>query len=245
MIDTARLHMIGIKNIINDCGLEASDFTITNAGTGYTANAIITITGAKGSGATATAVANLITGQIDTIEVTSSGSGYTENVSATIAAPSVPSGNTTATVIIDSETDSKGGPAVARYITRKVTLADGFDANMVRVYITAYQPVPTTIEVYYKIVADEDETNFDERPYVRMINVQPGDETLLNTNKSQVETDFLEYLYIPSTADTSYINSNGVAYSNFRTFAIKIVMRTSDTNYVPIIRDLRALALAP
>jgi len=245
MIDTSRLHMIAIKNIINDCGLDGSDFTITNPGTGYTANAVITITGAKGSGASATAVANLTTGQIDTIEVTSTGSGYTENVSATVAAPSVSAGNTTATVIIDSETDSKGGPAIARYITRKVTLADGFDANMVRVYITAYQPVPTTIEVYYKIVADEDETNFDERPYVRMINVQPGDETLLNTNKSQVETDFLEYLYIPSTPDTSYINSTGVAYDNFRTFAIKIVMRTSDTNYVPIIRDLRALALAP
>lgn len=245
MIDTARLHMIGIKNVINDCGLEASDFTITNSGTGYTANAIITITGAKGSGATATAVANLTTGQIDTIEVSSSGSGYTENVSATIAAPSVPAGNTTATVIVDSETDSKGGPAIARYITRKVTLADGFDADMIRVYITAYQPAQTTVEVYYKIVAEEDQTNFDDRPYVRMISVQPGDETLLNTNKSQVETDFLEYLYIPSTADTSYINADGVAYSNFRTFAIKIVMRTSDTNYVPIIRDLRALALAP
>jgi hypothetical protein len=245
MIDASRVNLIGIKNIINDCGLESSNFTITNSGTGYTANAVITITGNKGSGAVATAVANTTTGQIDRIEVTSSGSGYTENVSCTVAAPSVPSGNITATVICASETNSKGGPALARYITRKVNLADGFDANMVRVYITAYQPSQTTVEVYYKILADEDETLFDDRPYVKMQSVQPGNESLSNILKSQVETDFLEYLYIPTTTDCSYVGTDGITYSNFKTFAIKIVMRTSDTNYIPIIKDFRAIALAP
>lgn len=245
MIDTARLHMIAVKNIINDCGLNGSNFTITNGGTGYTANATLTFSAGRGNGAVAIGVANTTTGVIERIEVTSSGSGYTENVSATLSAPSVPAGNTTATVSIESETNSKGGPAIARYITRKVTLADGFDANMIRVYLTAYQPAATTIEVYYKIVAEEDETLFDERPYVRMISVQTGNETLLNNTKSQVETDYLEYLFVPSTRDTSYLGTNNISYNNFKTFSIKIVMRTSDTNYVPIIRDLRAIALAP
>lgn len=246
MVDISRLNAIAVKNIINNCGLVAQNFTITDGGSGYTANAAVTITGGTGSGATATAVANVTSGKIESIVVTNSGLGYTENVTATIAAPSVPSGNTTATVVVASETNAKGGPAFSRYITRKVNLADGFDANMIRVYLTAYQPVESTIEVYYKIVADEDPTIFEDRPWVRMKNVQQGDESLLNNLKSQVDTDFFEYLFIPKTTDTSYIGlENSVTYPVFRTFAIKIVLRTSNPAYVPIVRDLRAIALAP
>ena len=246
MIDTTRVHAIGIKNIINNCGLVEQNFTITDGGSGYTGNATVTITGNTGSGATATAVANLTTGKIESILVTNSGLGYTENVTAIIAAPSGPSGNTTATVVVASETNSKGGPALARYITRKVNLADGFDSNMIRVYLTAYQPKEANIEVYYKVVADEDPTLFENRPWVRMLNVQQGDESLLNSLKSQVDTDFFEYLFIPKTPDTSYIGlENSVNYSTFKTFAIKIVLRTSNPAYIPIVRDLRVIALAP
>lgn len=246
MVDLTRLHAKTIKNVINDCGLVERNFTITNGGTGYTANAVVTITGNTGTGATATAVANVTSGKIESIIVTSSGLGYTENVTATIASPSVPAGNTTATVVVESETNARGGPALARYITRKVVLADGFDANMIRVYLTAYQPDQATIEVYYKVLADEDPDIFEDRPWVRMYNVQQGDESLLNTLKSKVPSDFLEYLFIPRTSTISYVGrQNSVTYPTFKTFAIKIVMRTSNSTYSPIVRDLRALALAP
>lgn len=245
IVDSSRLSVVTVKNIINNCGLANKDFTITNSGTGYTANATVTITGGTGTGATAVGVANVTSGQIESIIVTNNGFGYTENVTATLSAPSVPSGNTTATVSVASETNSSGGPALARYITRKVTLADGFDANTIRVYLTAYQPVQATIEVYYKVHADEDPANFEERPWVRMLNVQQGNESLLNTLKSQVESDFLEYLFIPKTPSISYVGENSVTYNTFKTFSLKIVLRTSNPTYVPIVRDLRALALAP
>jgi len=246
MIDVTRLNATTIKNIINDCGLVARNFTITNGGTGYTANAAVTITGNTGTGVTATAVANVTSGKIESIIVTNGGLGYTENVTATIAAPLVSGGNTTATVVVESETNARGGPALARYITRKVVLADGFDANMIRVYLTAYQPQQSTIEVYYKVLADEDPSLFEDRPWVRMYNVQQGDESLLNTIKSQVETDYYEYLFIPRTSTISYIGlENSVTYPIFKTFAIKIVLRTSNPAYSPIIKDLRAIALAP
>jgi hypothetical protein len=116
---------------------------------------------------------------------------------------------------------------------------------MIRVYLTAYQPTETNIEVYYRVLADEDETLFEERPYVRMKSVQQGNESILNSTKSQVTTDFIEYLYKPLTLDCSYLGTDGVTYNNFKTFSIKIVMRSSDTNYIPIIKDFRAIALAP
>ena len=245
MIDISRLNAIAVKYLINNCELTSQNFSITEGGTGYTADAVVTITSETGSGATATAVANVTSGKIESIVVTNSGLGYTENVTAIIAAPSVSGGNITATVIVASETNSKGGTALSRYISRKVTLSDGFDANMIRVYLTAYQPIESNIEVYYKVHADEDSTIFENRPWVRMINVQQGDEELLNNTKSQVETDFFEYLFIPKTTTTSYTGlENSVVYPVFKTFAIKIVMRTSNPAYVPIIRDLRAIALA-
>jgi hypothetical protein len=245
LVDTTRLNAVTIKNIINDCGLTEKDFTITNSGSGYTSNATITITSGTGIGATAVGVANLASGQIESIVVTNSGFGYTEDVTATISAPSVPSGNTTATVSVASETNAKGGPALARYITRKVNLSDGFDANTLRVYLTAYQPNQATIEVYYKVHADEDPAIFETRPWVRMLNVQQGNESLLNTIRSQVDGDYLEYLFIPKTDSISYVGENSVTYNTFKTFAIKIVLRTSNTTFSPIVRDLRVLALAP
>lgn len=242
MVDTTRVHAIGVKNIINDCGLRSENFTITNFGSSYSSNATVTITSGTGTGATAVGVANVTSGRIESIVVTNGGVGYTENVTAVLSG----GGGSGATVSVASETNSKGGPALARYITRKVNLADGFDANMIRVYLTAYQPREATIEVYYKVVADEDPTLFENRPWVRMLNVQQGDESLLNTIKSQVDTDYLEYLFIPKTATTSYVGiDNAVTYPTFKTFAIKIVLRTSNPAYIPIVRDLRALALAP
>jgi len=245
VIDAERLNVIGVKYQINDCSFEVDDFTIVDGGSGYTSNIAITITADKGSDATATGVANVITGKIESIIVTDGGSGYIDAVTATAEAPPVPSGNTTAVIAIESETNSRGGPALSRYITRRVALQDGFDANMIRVYLTSYKPDDAEIEVYYKVLSGEDNTNFDDRPYVRMQRVQPGNESLLDTRSSQTSDEFLEQLYIPITTDTSYVGANSITYENFKTFAIKLVLRTSNPAYSPVIRDFRAIALAP
>lgn len=245
MIDVERLNLTTIKYIIDNCGLKNENFSIVNPGTGYTANATVTLTAGAGSGASVVAVANTTTGQIERIEVTDSGSGYVDSISATVAAPTVPSGNTTAIISVEAETNNAGGPSLVRYITRQVTLSDGFDANMLRVYLTAYLPSQAEIDVYYKVLADEDPASLADRPFVRMKNVQFGNESLVNTTKSKIETDFFEYLFIPYTTDTSYVGTNNVVYQNFKTFAIKITMRTSDPVYSPILQDMRVLALAP
>lgn len=58
---------------------------ITNPGSGYTANAAVTIDG----NATANAQANASTGKIATVNITSGGSAYTTKPTVTIAAPSL------------------------------------------------------------------------------------------------------------------------------------------------------------
>jgi hypothetical protein len=241
MIDLTRLHLIAVENIINDGGLKASDFTITNSGSGYTANASITLSGSTGSGANAYAV--VANGNVVSVIVDSVGSGYLGSITGTIAAPSVPSGNTTATISIANELAAKGGNGLARYITRRVTLNDGFDASNLRIYIDAVNLAETDITVYYKILSAEDPDLFDNRPYVVMQCVQQGNETLLDTAKSQHDLDYREYLYVPTTTTCSYVGSNGVTYNNYKTFAIKIVMTSSDTTKVPRIKNFRSIAL--
>jgi hypothetical protein len=54
------------------------------------------------------------------------------------------------------ETDPIGGDAEVRYITRTLALADGQDAEDIVVRLSAYKPLVTDIDVYYKILNKDD-----------------------------------------------------------------------------------------
>jgi hypothetical protein len=60
---------------------------ITSAGSGYTGNATVTISGGGGASATANAFANLSTGKITLLNITAAGSSYETNPTVAIAAP--------------------------------------------------------------------------------------------------------------------------------------------------------------
>lgn len=65
------------------------DYTITFAGSGYAANAAVTLTGGGGSGATANAFANITSnaGRITLVNANQTGTGFTTRPGVTIAAP--------------------------------------------------------------------------------------------------------------------------------------------------------------
>jgi hypothetical protein len=138
-----------------------------------------------------------------------------------------------------SPADSGAGGPRARYITRRVTLADGFDAQDINLYLTADKPPSAQIIVYFKVLAGEDDTEFDTRGWTQMSQVTNASTT--STYNSGV---FKEYEYEAPVSPITYINpDSGVTFSNFKTFAIKIVMTSSDSNFVPKIRDLRVIAV--
>jgi len=120
------------------------------------------------------------------------------------------------------------------YITRTVVLEDGQDAEDLRVYLSALVPSSTQVLVYAKVLHATDSTPFVDRPWTKM-----------NINKKTSSPKFNEYYYTLSNSSVpfEYINKNLVLYRGFRTFAIKIVMIGSSTVQVPLIRDLRAIAL--
>lgn len=239
-VDTSRMNLFAIENIINDLPLSNSDIVLSSGGSSYTtnANAIVTITGGGGSGATAAAVvtANVIT----SVYLTAAGSGYETSPTITIVDANTTPGSG-ATVSYNGEDSKSGGNSNVRYITRKINLADGFDSGDLRVYITAYKPSASNIRVYYKLLSVSDPGVFEDKNYQLM--TQLNNTNFVSTNY----TDYREISYAPGTSGTannsvSY-TSGSTAYSNFRTFAIKIVLTGTSTTDVPKVRDFRAIAL--
>jgi len=239
-LDTTRLNIITVENIINNMGLSNNDIIVTNGGTGYVNVNNVSITFSGGGGTGAAAVANVTSnGTIDRIFVTNAGSGYITNPTITISTLAGPGSG--ATAIVNGETSKSGGNGQVRYVTRRVTLNDGFDSGDLRVYLTAYKPQGAQIYVYYKVLSKSDPDEFDNKNYQLM--TQLGDANF--TSLSQ--TDYRELTFAPGVngvANNAVTYTSGsTAYNSFKTFAIKIVLAGTDTVSVPKIRDFRAIAL--
>lgn len=239
--------LIAVENYIDNASLAQTNFTITNTGSGYNANANIALelTGLAGSGASAYALSNS-TGHIVTIVGGSVGSGYTQNISLYSANSNVGSSitaasGTGATISISSELDPSGGPATAKYISRVVTLAQGFEASDLRIFLTAYKPSGTDILVYYKVKSPNDPEPFADKNYTLMS--QRTGSGVYSTQEG-FRNSAIEYEFEPSDSDNviSYTTSTS-SYDTFNQFAIKIVLLSNDTTKVPVIYDMRAVAL--
>jgi hypothetical protein len=246
------MSLYNIKFNINDMGIGNSDITMTSdvstvnvTAPIYTSAPAVTIsapTGTNGTQAYATANVVSIGGGnyiVDKINVTASGSGYITTPTLSIAS----NGTVSATATVAGETSAKGGNGLARYITKKVVLTPANDSSDLRVYYSAYKPLNSRISVYYKVLSRNDTGDLNNQNWVLMTEV--GEKT---NSYSLNRDDVKEYVSAPGTAGVAsnqitYTSSSGVTYTDFGQFAIKVVLSTSDTTKVPVIHDLRVLAL--
>ncbi|RZD48139.1 MAG: hypothetical protein CXT78_01680 [Thaumarchaeota archaeon] len=229
-VDMSRMNLITVENLVKRGSLANSDFVVTAGGSGYGSTApTITISGGGGTGATPTAV--LTGGVVTSISCTAAqgGSGYYET-------PTIAFSSGAAAATIQNELAKSGGNAKARYISRRVTLEDSFDAQDIKVWLNAFKPKDTDIKVYYRVHNSEDPTNFEERPYVLM--TQETDANKISAS----ETDINEYVFRSSANNVSYTSSN-VTYDKFKTFVIKIVLGSASTSIIPKVKDMKAVAL--
>lgn len=129
------------------------------------------------------------------------------------------------------------GNAVAKYITRRVTLNKNFDATGLTVYVDVQRPLGTSIEVFYKVLNSVDQNNFDNQPYVKMNAVfAPGGSVQYTTTSSWTSDTY-------QMNDITYPDlTTNVVYSDFRTFAIKVVFYSDNPALVPKIKNFRAIA---
>ena len=122
-------------------------------------------------------------------------------------------------------------------------MKDGFDATSLQVFLTANRQGNSKIAVYYKVLSQFDSDLFDNKAWTLMKEAS-------NVNSKSISDDESEYLeleFVPNTNDGNITYTrNTVSYTSFKIFAVKIVMTTpsSETTRVPLIKDLRAIALA-
>lgn len=247
MFNTERFALIGIENLINAGGLTSNNITVTTGGGQHydsnVANISVTLSGGyQLPGGTA---ANVYistddidaTGNIVSVSVDDPGSGYVEMPTITIADTS-PGVTVNATAVIAGEDSNFGGNANARYLTRKITLADGFDAGDLRVFLRAARPQGTDIAVYYKVLSAADSDYFYDKKWKRM--------ELVQNRYSLGQEDMVELLYRPNltSGKLSYVE-DGIEYplgGKFKHFAVKIVLLSKDTTVVPYVKNFRAIA---
>lgn len=137
----------------------------------------------------------------------------------------------------DFETTPIGGHADVVYFTRRIPLADGFDASNLMVIFDANQPATTSIKVYYKVSAVDSSASFESNDWVEMIQS--------NSQSPAInDTEFKEFKFVPPDSIASFgIPIDDPINPRFNMFAIKLVLLSSDTAYTPRIRNLRGIAL--
>jgi hypothetical protein len=240
LISLESLHLNAWENFIDNGEIDEEDFNIIKPGSGYANSNVITITSTTGEGALVFFSCDGVNGNVLSVNVSSSGIGYTDDFSISFPdTGNTPNVTSNTIVTLNSEFDSSGGPCLARYITKPIVLADGFDAGDLRVFLSANKPVGTEIHVFYKILSGSDNTSFADRPYGKFQTLNP------TVGGSTEETEFREYEYKPSLTEdlVTYISEAGITYDTFKTFSVKIVMTSEDPSVIPRVKDLRIIAL--
>lgn len=146
-----------------------------------------------------------------------------------------------------------GGPTQARYISKPVVLADGQDAEDLKVYTTAFKPQGTEVTVFARLLAASDNDKIEQKHFTKLTQV-----TSANTLSTSVN-DYKEYEYkLPSSnasqasAFLNISNNNVVRYTSntdnsthdtFKQYQIKIVITSDDSAKVARVTDLRTIAL--
>lgn len=121
------------------------------------------------------------------------------------------------TLVADTETT--GTTSAAKYITKRVDL--NTEADQLDIYMSINKPSIADIRVFYKATT-EDQVSFDDINWTEVTPVTP-----LQTNDGGVYSD------------SHFTVDHG---TNFKSFAVKIVLKSQNSSSVPTVRDFRAIA---
>jgi hypothetical protein len=91
---------------------------------------------------------------------------------------------------VTDETAPVGGSLINKYISKTITLAEGQDAEDIKVLLTSYRPSSTDVRVWAKIRHDEDFEFFDVKNWVELKSTAPN----LYSSSSDIN-DWLEFEY--------------------------------------------------
>ena len=131
------------------------------------------------------------------------------------------------------ETDPIMGSSPSKHLIKPVVL--GSAANGIRVFIDAYRTLASDFDVYYRTTADPDGDIYEQSfTLIAAENEVPVPAFNAETF-SRSSIDFKEFRYLIGGVDGDL--------DDFTKFQIKIVMKSTNTCEVPIIKSIRTIAL--
>jgi hypothetical protein len=139
----------------------------------------------------------------------------------------------------DTDEETGFGSARSKYVSRRVVLDDGQEAEDLRVYLTNNLPSGTDVKVYARLQHEADPEAFEDKDWVLMETTPPSE--LLPTGYAEYTYD-LPASVLNGSGVYEYTDA-GVTYTGYKIFAIKIVMLSTKQCVVPKVRELRAIAL--
>jgi hypothetical protein len=146
-----------------------------------------------------------------------------------------------------NESNASGGNLFNKYISKIVTLAEGQDAEDLKVYLTAYRPPNTDVKVWIKILNGEDSDTIAQRSWIELEKSFGGD---ISYSSLVDKKDFKEYIFnIPDSyltgplGQVQYTSSQGILFTGYKLFQIKVGLSATNSAIIPRVADLRAIAL--
>ncbi len=260
--DVQRTSAYTIQNYIDNGGLYSNGFVYTPgvsntlANASYTASGnsyVLTVTTGTANSNTVVYANTNTTGYVTSIYVANGGYAHLTTPTVTLASNTHFTTQPTFTYMGETSPNSAvHGEHKARYTTRSITLADGFDASDLKVYLSASRAPQHNIEVYYKVLATGDTETFTQKSWKKMVIKKEQENAYSSSSRTKQEYEYTTQSPDSTTSENkaAYV-SNGITFTRFHTFAIKVVLRSgklsdnyqADTITVPLISNLRVIAL--
>lgn len=143
-----------------------------------------------------------------------------------------------------SELKPSGGLAAARYISKPVSLAQGFDSTGLEVKIDISRQVGTDAEVYCRVLSRNDKTitnGIYDRPWIKMPLINPDVKTFAGTD--EVYSTETYRVLEPDLGYTAITNNDIAKYEDFGTYQVKVVFYSGNPIYQAKLKSLSAISL--
>ena len=143
---------------------------------------------------------------------------------------------------VTNEHLSGQGSASSKYVSRIVTLADGLDAEDIKVFVNAYRPANTDVKVYARILNETDTTNIDDGNWSLLQMTQNENKFSSDVDRQDIIEygyEFADTLETTTTDAIATLDTDGktvITSSNVdSTFAVNDLMKLTqgdeDTDY--------------
>lgn len=130
----------------------------------------------------------------------------------------------------------------ARWISRPATVSQS--ARGLKVQLDAYRPVDTDFDLYYRVLSQGEDISIRNKNWVKANKNEPASNynTLRRIRRSEITVQNFEFLIGGNYLGRSFDDYN-VTFDPFDTYQIKIVMKSKSSAVVPVIKNLRIIAL--